>query len=451
MRDKLKAKKIIPFEHLEKRNWELWILTALIILILTLFIVVSYIEELSGSPRQHFRQLISINTYVIGSVILILMFCVYALAKNLELQRLRKALFNQRMVLEHVSNTLGEVTAFLRIGSAILTKKNLDTILEIIVQEATSCLRAHRCSIFLQDSENGGLKTQHRYAPNPLDEQVCLFEEEEVARKVLKQGNFYLLKEPEDFADFANYAERERKITSLMAVPLLINEETIGALSTALIDENRKFIQDDVDRLLAFGHQASIAIENAHRDKEIFEEIGFRQRYERFLDDLFYWLQTLPKEDNQRLKENLVKMLPFRNEMEKQTFLSSERKNSFGLKEPITLTGDTGFSRRGDERASHVLKVEFENALSAQSLNVSAGGAFVEIPEPLEIGDKFILKLYLPDSEEPLEATCKVIWTNKYGKVTKDLKRGMGVKFLNLPPGVQRRIEDFIKMHKSGG
>jgi len=446
---KLKVNRVIPIEHLEKRDWELWLLAILIILCLTLFLVVNYVEELSGSPREYFKKLISVNIYLTGLVILILMFCAYALAKNLELQRLRKAFFNQREELERVSHTLGEVTAFLRIGSEIIAKKDLDTILEIIVQEATNCLRGNRCSIFLQGKESGILKTQYRYAPHALDEQVCLFEEKEIVRKVLRQEKVSLLREPEDFADFFNYAARERKITSLMVAPLLVSGRTIGAISMALIDADRKFSEGDIDCLYAFGHQASIAIENSKRQEEVFGEGGFRQRYERFLDDLFYWLQTLSREDNQHLMESLVNMVPFRSMDEKQTFLSLVGENSGGWKEPVILTGEICFDRREDERVSHALKVELENDFLAKSLNVSVVGAFVETPNPLEVGEKFPLKLHLPDSKEPLELTCKVIWTNKYGEERKDLKRGMGVKFLNLQSEAKRRIEGFIRMRRS--
>jgi len=446
---KSQTNRVIPIELLEKRDWELWLLAILIILSLTLFIIFNYMEELSGSPREFFKQLISINAYLTGVVILILMFCVYALAKNIELRRLRKAFFSQREELERVSHTLGEVTAFLRIGSAMIAKKDLDTILHSVMQEATNFLKGDRCSIFLQGKNGGVLKTQYRYTPNPLDEQVCLLEEKEIVSRVLKQEKVSLLREPEDFADFFNYAERERKITSLMVAPLLVSEKTIGAISMALINAGRKFVENDIDCLYAFGHQASMAIENAKREERVFREIGFRQRYERFLDDLFYWLQTLSRDDNQRLMENLINMLPFRGMEEKKAFLSLVGRTSGGPKEPITLTGEICIDRREDERIPHVLKVELENDFLARSLNISVLGAFIETPDPLEVGEKFPLKLHLPDKEEVLELMCKVIWTNKYGKERKDLRRGMGVKFLNVPPEAKKRIEGFIKMQRS--
>jgi Tfp pilus assembly protein PilZ len=55
----------------------------------------------------------------------------------------------------------------------------------------------------------------------------------------------------------------------------------------------------------------------------------------------------------------------------------------------------------------------------------------------------------MPDGQEPIEVACKVIWTNRYGKETKDLRRGMGVKFLQLQPEAQNRIEEHMKSHKN--
>jgi Tfp pilus assembly protein PilZ len=63
----------------------------------------------------------------------------------------------------------------------------------------------------------------------------------------------------------------------------------------------------------------------------------------------------------------------------------------------------------------------------------------------MELGEQFVLKLRLPDGGGPIEMACKVIWTNKYGKESQYLRRGMGVKFLNLTDEVQKRVEEFIK------
>jgi uncharacterized protein (TIGR02266 family) len=77
------------------------------------------------------------------------------------------------------------------------------------------------------------------------------------------------------------------------------------------------------------------------------------------------------------------------------------------------------------------------------------GGAFVLTTDPMDLGDEFLLKLLLPDGREPLEGECKVVWTNKYGKESDHLRRGMGIKFLNLQEENRIRIEEFIKDFKA--
>ena len=81
--------------------------------------------------------------------------------------------------------------------------------------------------------------------------------------------------------------------------------------------------------------------------------------------------------------------------------------------------------------------------------DLSGGGVYIRTPHPLDLGDTFPIKLYLADGGEPIEMNCKVYLTNKYGQESKDLRRGMGVKFLDLQPDVQRRVENYLKSQKT--
>jgi Tfp pilus assembly protein PilZ len=76
------------------------------------------------------------------------------------------------------------------------------------------------------------------------------------------------------------------------------------------------------------------------------------------------------------------------------------------------------------------------------------GGAFIPTSNPMELGEQFSMKLHLFDGRDPMEVGCKVIWANKYGKEGKGLRRGMGIKFLNPQPEVQKRIEESVQSHQ---
>jgi Tfp pilus assembly protein PilZ len=77
------------------------------------------------------------------------------------------------------------------------------------------------------------------------------------------------------------------------------------------------------------------------------------------------------------------------------------------------------------------------------------GTAFVRTPNPMELGDLFSLKLHLSDGREPLMVQGKVIWTNQYGQDKKNLRRGMGVKFIKLQSEEQKRIGDYAQKRRA--
>ena len=72
------------------------------------------------------------------------------------------------------------------------------------------------------------------------------------------------------------------------------------------------------------------------------------------------------------------------------------------------------------------------------------GGLFIRTPDPLELGERFLLCLHDGNGGEPIEVACKVIWTNQYGKESKHLLRGMGVKFLDLRMEDRKKLQDYL-------
>ena len=117
----------------------------------------------------------------------------------------------------------------------------------------------------------------------------------------------------------------------------------------------------------------------------------------------------------------------------------------------VSLKEEVGNDRRGEERIETTVRAEFQEEYWGYTKNLSNGGAFILTSNPLDLGDEILLKLHLPDGGEQIEVDCKVVWTNQYGRETQDLRRGMGVKFLNLRPEVQKRIQTYIEFEKDRG
>lgn len=421
-------------DHLEKRDWELWCIAFLIFLVLMLYILISQIWEFSDSPREWFRVLLSAKTYLTGLTFLVLLFCLYAIPQNMGHRRLRKQIFIQRTELEHIAGSLEEVAAIYQISSVINTNQSLATILESIVRESLRCLKADRSTFYSTDDQCGFLKMQISHVSNPLDERVNLSDEKEVARKAILQNRPFLLGQPEDFANFFNYAAQERKITSLMNIPIFLNDKPTAVLSVVRINGESRFNEENMKLFSIFSNYASIAMENSHLMEEVRRKISWRKKYEKYYTNILDLLQDLSEEERGEVEVHVKSLL-------------SKKRNQ--AKERIILMSELMVEHRQDERLEEILQVEFEDSPFGQTVNISRGGVFIRTPNPLDLEEEFLLKLNIPDGQEPTEALCKVVWTNMYGKESEELPRGMGVKFLGLQDESKRRIEEFIQIQKN--
>jgi len=339
-------------------------------------------------------------------------------------------------------------TALFQISSAIHAHQDLPKILELIVRESLDYLKAHRSTIFLIEGKSGILKKQCAYAIDPEDEQLSVLEEKEVARKALRQMSPLLLREPKDFSDFFRYEKRARKISSILCTPLLSRGKPIGVLSVILINEKNTFNEKNLKSLSLFGIQASIAIESAHLQEEVRKGVSLRKTYEEYLDDILSQLQNLSVEERRRIEEHIQRLMDAQKLGEKKSFEPPARKELERVDGDFGSGREWGSDRREEDRGEGLLRVEFADASWGLGDELSPGGMFIRTPNPMELGEQFGLKLQLPDGGEPVEAACKVIWTNRYGQESKHLRRGMGVKFLNLGDGVQKRIEKYIKSQR---
>jgi GAF domain-containing protein len=342
-----------------------------------------------------------------------------------------------------------EIKALAQISAEINAQKDLDTILKLVARESLTSLQAHRSTIFIADEKNNGvLKTQFTFASDPLNEQVGLFEEKEVTRKVLKQKKPFWLKEPKDFSEFFKYEARERKITSLISIPLVLQGKATGAISVVVINGGKKFDKGSFQLLSIFANQISIAMENAYLREEIHRGINFRKDYERYLDDILVQLHTLSNGEQRRIEEHIGSLFQTEKTDDKQSAELPAEEKVDKIDGSVALTGELGIDRQQGEPVDEILRVAIEDGSLSMADDLIGGGVFIRTPNPLDLGDQFPMKLYLSPGEVPIEVTCKVIWSNKYGHETKDLRRGMGVKFIDLNPEVQRRIEESLQAQK---
>jgi uncharacterized protein (TIGR02266 family) len=441
------ASKILEdVDRLEKKESRLWLLGISMIIVLILWALATDLETLNLSPAEFWTQLASfrLSALILPVAVLMLVFCAYLLFQNRSMRNRRRGMFLQNLKSEGAAGSREEVLALFQVSSGAAAHKDLGAILEMIARESLSCLGAHRSTLFLADEKSGVLKPQSTRVSDPLNQQVGLFEEKEVARKALRQKKPCLLREPADFSEFLKYEERERKITSLMSVPLVSQDRVAGVLSVALIDDERKFTEKDLQFLMTLSNLASLALENSYFQEEVRKAASFRKNYEQYLDHILAQLEDLSGVEKKRIEDHIGRLLPDQSPDEKVTLADQEEvvKGAEAAAEQIAL------DRREEDRTPRMLRVELNGEPMALTQDLGDGGVFIQTPNPLELGEEFVMKLHLAEGEKPVEVTCKVIWSNKYGKESRNLRRGMGVKFLNLAPEVQSRVEGYIRSHK---
>ena len=339
-------------------------------------------------------------------------------------------------------------SAFSQISSVFTVRRNLNTVLEHLVRESLNCLRANRSTLFLQDPNSEALKAQFTHVLDPRYRQVGVAEEKEIAKKSLRQGKPLLLAGPDSFSDFFKYEERENKITSLMSVPLFVGGKAKGVLSGLLINERYNFDEKSLRFFSSFSNLASTAMELMQLQEEAKRGNDFRITCEGYLDNILAQTQSLSDREQQRIQNHLATIQAMR-KAEDPEFMESRADDKVPWAQgAILLKNEPGIERRKDERIEVMVRVEFDEEYCSFTGDLSLGGAFVLTQNPMDLGEEFTLKIHIPDGREPVEAECKVVWTNKYGKESNGLRRGMGVKFLQLQPPDQIRIEEFIKAYQ---
>ena len=331
-------------------------------------------------------------------------------------------------------------TAFFHISSAIRNQKDLPSIFAIIGREALHCLFAHRSGIYLTNGSSAILKPQFTYAPDPTDEKVGIREEREVARKSLHQKRPFLLREPKDFEEFSNYGERDRKITSIMSAPFFIRNQAAGAITISRIDEKNKFTEKDLQFFCTFANHASIAMQNENLTEEMRKAVIFQKNYEKYLDDILEQLQNLSQEERKRIDEHIGQILTqvkSKNSPENQPAeITAAEVGILALPAELQSTDAEDFVEK--------VQLEFDKQALKFAKDLTNISVFIPTGEPKDLGEEFTLRLHLPDGD-PLEMPCRVIMSNKYGKDSQNLRRGMGIKFLEPKPEYQKRLINYLK------
>ncbi len=175
--------------------------------------------------------------------------------------------------LHHVKESLkvriDELTALYEVSRSITSSVDLDNILGLIVKKVTAILKTDICVIHLINSGDIVIKTSYGIKRNaagisrPLPVTNSVVARAIRTRKAIRLDDLFKCSN-----DIFCKIVRRRSMHSLMVVPLIKNEKSIGTL-TCCSKRYAAYSRDDERELSLFASQAAVAIENAR----LFEEI----------------------------------------------------------------------------------------------------------------------------------------------------------------------------------
>ncbi|MDY6855438.1 MAG: adenylate/guanylate cyclase domain-containing protein [Thermodesulfobacteriota bacterium] len=270
-------KKERDLKPLDTREYQLWLLSILIIIVLTLGILVPNVirsltsdaEITIGGLNQYF--------YINILAIMILLFTLYLILKQREIRRLRAALLGEERYSEELEKHMNIMTGLFEISTYINKNIDIDDILKSIVQQVVKCMEADYSSLLLTQEDNKSLKVQASYGKEAEYTQNALIPiGESVDGWVAERGESLLLNGEVDPIDFPGVENKNRKIISALCVPLKTEEEVIGVLNLNRTETNKYFSQKDLKLLTIFGNHAAAAIKRAKLMKESHEKKRLR-------------------------------------------------------------------------------------------------------------------------------------------------------------------------------
>ncbi|MFB0546949.1 MAG: GAF domain-containing protein [Anaerolineae bacterium] len=197
------------------------------------------------------------------------------------MERLREAEFlasGLAEATEEADRAVVKLKALYDVSRTIGSTLNLEQTTQLIVEKLAMATEADHCAVWLPDDQKLVVVASHGIGeketlflrPIPIVGEGSSFPggEKSLIRQVFTQGQTVVVKgvSEEPFAELE--MARSLGIKSMLAVPLIIQDRTIGVVTLDSHAEDSPFAVDEIDLIESIVRQAAVAIENARLYKE---------------------------------------------------------------------------------------------------------------------------------------------------------------------------------------
>lgn len=111
------------------------------------------------------------------------------------------------------------------------------------------------------------------------------------------------------------------------------------------------------------------------------------------------------------------------------------------------LSRATGFTQRTEPRKPKTIMLKYKDRdsfLNAYTDNIGIEGLFIRTKNPLNKGEIFLMKLFLPEIEEPLNIQSQVVWIKEKEQEQGKEYAGMGIRFLKMTSKDRELLNRFL-------
>jgi signal transduction histidine kinase len=241
-------------EAVERRRLQLWILTAILLVSISLGIV--FISTWQTSATRVFA---STPVMRIAVVLLSIAFCIYAIEKERHLRTLSRLLMDERVLTTALSNRLREVQLLLEAGKAMNDVLELSVVLSTMLHSAVELLDSDGGSVMLVEGSDLVVASAHG---NEHADGGRVRLGEGIAGRVAEMREALLVQGEADPGDFPGLVPHAVPVQSAISAPLIHRDELLGVLNVNSSGD-RIFTEFDLRAFSLFAEQAAASIANA--------------------------------------------------------------------------------------------------------------------------------------------------------------------------------------------
>ncbi len=200
---------------------------------------------------------------LVGLVGLTVLFCLYILHQQTEINRFRTRLLTDQMELEQSRGRLAELTSLFQLGNSLHMDLPLDTILEITVRRVASTLHSHDVALFLFGPDPKTLTCRARFGLTPKGPETPVRLGEGAVGWVARHREPILMKVTDKEARYADHFMAHSDAGSALILPVNFENRCVAVLQVHRAAKSDAFKLDHRDIGQLFADNVAGVIERA--------------------------------------------------------------------------------------------------------------------------------------------------------------------------------------------